>query len=323
VSEGTQQNGKGVDLVIVGAGPAGMAAAVYAGRGGLNTVLLDMMGGGGQVNIIDKVENYPGVMDMETGAELADVMRKQVESFGVSIRYDQAKEIVPSDKGVTVISSGDTYQARAVLLATGARHRPLKVPGEGRLMGRGVSVCATCDGAFFKGKPVAVVGGGSSAVMEAVYLTRLVDHVTLIHRRDKLRAEKVLQDRFFAAENAEVLWDSVVEEIVGDDEVTGVKVKNVKTGEVSTLDVDALFVFVGLVPNTEFIQGVVELDDYGFVKTDIRMATSHPRIFAAGDMRVDSARQIGTAVGDGITAAVLIQEMLDSETPDRQYDKVS
>lgn len=308
------------DVVIVGAGPAGLAAAIYAGRSGLDTVLLDMMGGGGQVNMIDRVENYPGVIDLDSGAELAEVMRKQTESFGVTVTYDEVQGLDPADDEILVKGSSSDYKSRSVILASGAGHKKLKVPGEGRLYGKGVSNCATCDGAFFKGQPVAIVGGGSSAVMEAVYLTRMVGEVTLIHRRDKLRAEKVLQDRFFAADNSRVMWNSEVKEILGKDEVTGVEVVNKKTGETSKLDVAAVFIFVGIIPNTNFLKDVVEMDDFGFIKTDISMRTSHPHIFAAGDVRVDSARQIGTAVGDGITAAINVQEIIDEVTPPRQYE---
>jgi thioredoxin reductase (NADPH) len=308
------------DLVIAGAGPAGMAAGIYAGRGGLDAVLLDMMGGGGQVNIIDRVENYPGVVDLQTGADLAEIMRKQTESFGVGVTFDQVKKVEPSGDLIQVTGS-KTYRTRKLLVATGARHRPLKVPGEGKLMGKGVSVCATCDGPFFKGQHVAVVGGGDSAIMEAIYLTRVVDKVTVIHRRERLRAEKILQDRLAAAENADVLWDTVVEGILGESEVTGLKVKNLKTGESSQLDVAAVFIFIGLVPNTEFLQGVIDLDENGFVKTDGRMRTSHPDIFAAGDVRSDSVRQIGVAVGEGITATVTLQEDLDTLTPERDHLK--
>lgn len=318
----SEEQNKTHDLIIIGAGPAGMAAGIYAGRSGLDTVLLDMMGGGGQVNIIDRVENYPGVPDIDSGAQLADLMRGQAEKFGVTVTFDQVEKLEAADDHITVLCSGGNYRARAVLIASGSRHKPLGVPGEGKLMGKGVSVCATCDGPFFRGRHVAVVGGGSSAVMEAIYLTRVVDRVTLIHRRDKLRAEKVLQDRFLAADNSEVLWDSVVEEILGEKEVTGLRVKNVKTGASTTLDVAAVFVFVGMLPNSDFAKGAVECDDWGFINVDLDMRTSHPRIFAAGDVRGGSARQIGTAVGDGITAAVKIQEMLDADTPERQFDKV-
>jgi thioredoxin reductase (NADPH) len=306
------------DVLIVGGGPAGLAAGIYAGRAGLDAVVLDGMGGGGQMNIIDRIENYPGVMDVESGAQLAEIMRKQMESFGLSVTFDQAEEAEAADDRVTIKGS-ETYRTKAMLIATGSRHRPLGVPGEGKLMGRGVSVCATCDGPFFKGQPVVVVGGGDSALMEAIYLSKVVKHITIIHRRDKLRAEKYLQDLAFAADNIEFVWDAQVEEILGDKEVTGVKYKNKKSGESQTIEVPAVFVFVGLLPNTGFVKEAVDLDENGFVITDARMRTSHPRIFAAGDVRVGSARQVGAAVGDGINAQVCIQEFLDTDTPPRDF----
>ncbi len=309
------------DLVIVGAGPAGLAAGIYAGRGGLDAVLLDMMGGGGQMNMIDRVENYPGVIGLETGADLAAVMRQQVEQFGLQVSFDQVKQIEVDSDCIRVVGS-EVYPTKTLLMACGARHRPLGVAGEGRLMGKGVSVCATCDGNFFKGKPVAVVGGGDSAIMEALYLTRIVSHVTIIHRRDKLRAEKYLQDRIFEATNVDFMYDCVVEEILGDTHVGSLRVRNLKTQQVDTLNVDAVFVFIGLIPNTEILRGIVDMDENGFVITDNRMRTSHPRIFASGDIRADSVRQIGAAVGDGITAVVTAQEIIDLQTPQRTHVRV-
>lgn len=306
------------DVVIVGGGPAGLAAGIYAGRAGLDAVVLDGMGGGGQMNMIDRIENYPGVMDIESGAQLAEIMRKQMEQFGLSVTFNQAEGVEAAADRVTVKGS-ETYSTKALLIASGSRHRPLGVPGEGKLMGRGVSVCATCDGPFFKGQPVAVVGGGDSALMEAIYLSRVVKHVTIVHRRDKLRAQKYLQDLARAAENIDFIWDSQVEEILGAKEVTGVKLKNRKSGETQTIEVPAVFVFVGLLPNTGFVKAAVDLDENGFVITDARMRTSHKRIFAAGDVRVGSARQVGAAVGDGINAQVCIQEFLDTDTPPRQF----
>lgn len=316
-----QESGEGKvhDLVILGGGPAGMAAGIYAGRGGLDAVLLDMMGGGGQMNMIDRIENYPGVVGLDTGAALADIMRQQTESFGMSISFDQATGLRQEDDHLVVEGGDQRYPTQRVLVATGARHRPLGVPGEGKLMGRGVSVCATCDGNFFRGKPVAVIGGGDSAIMEALYLTRVVGQVTVIHRRDELRAEKYLQDKLRAADNVDFVWDTVVEEILGETEVTGLRLKNVKTGATSERAVEAVFVFIGLVPNTDFLKGLVDLDSFGFIPTDTRMRTSHPAIYAAGDVRAESVRQIGAAVGEGITAAVTIQEELDTQTPTRQH----
>ena len=306
------------DVVIVGGGPAGLAAGIYAGRAGLDAVVLDGMGGGGQMNMIDRIENYPGVMDAESGAQLAEIMRKQMEQFGLSVTFEQAESVEAADDRV-IVKASQTFQTKTMLVASGSRHRPLGVPGEGKLMGRGVSVCATCDGPFFKGQPVAVVGGGDSALMESIYLSKVVKHVTIIHRRDSLRAEKYLQDLAFAADNIEFVWDAQVEEILGDQEVTGVKYKDKKSGESKVIEVPAVFVFVGLLPNTGFVKKAVDLDENGFVVTDARMRTSHPRIFAAGDVRVGSARQVGAAVGDGINAQVCIQEFLDTDTPPRDF----
>ncbi len=306
------------DVAILGAGPAGLAAAIYTARSRLDTVVLDAQGGGGQLAIIDRIENYPGFDKAVTGMELFEAMRRQAEGFGVRIDFDQAQKLEADDASVTVIGDAGRYRARALIVATGARHRELCIPSEERLKGRGVSYCATCDGNFFAKKPVAVIGGGDTAVKEAIYLSRIVDKVYLVHRRDRLRAEALLQERIRERPNVELCFDSVVDEIEGADAVSGVRLKNVKTGELRRIAVEGVFVFVGILPNAEFLSGHVDLDPLGFVLTDPRMRTRHPRIFAAGDVRADSVRQIGSAVGDGITAAVTIQEMLDTETPPRR-----
>ncbi len=307
------------DVIILGGGPAGFAAGIYAGRGRLKTLVLDGMGGGGQLNTIDIIENFPGQTEAITGPDLVDKMRQQMEKFGTEITFDQAEKITVDDaaQAVTVEGAYGKYFGRSLLLASGARHRKLNVPGEDKLQGRGVSYCATCDGAFFKGQRVAVVGGGDTAVKEAVYLSRVVDHVTVIHRRDQLRAEKVIQEKALATENIDFLWDSVVESIEGEDAVTGLKIRNVKTEEKSDLDVTGAFIFVGILPNTDIVKGLVNLDPSAFVVVDADMRTSHARIFAAGDVRSGSVRQIASAVGDGTTAILNIQELLDSETPPR------
>ncbi|MBW2700926.1 MAG: thioredoxin-disulfide reductase [Deltaproteobacteria bacterium] len=308
------------DVIILGGGPAGFAAGIYAGRGRLKTLVLDGMGGGGQLNTIDTIENFPGQLEAITGPDLVDKMRQQMEKFGTEITFDQAEKVTVDDdaQAITVEGAYGKYRGRTLLLASGARHRHLNVPGEEKLQGRGVSYCATCDGAFFKGQRVAVVGGGDTAVKEAVYLSRVVDHVTVIHRRDQLRAEKVIQEKALASENIDFLWDSVVESIEGEDAVTGLKIRNVKTEEKSELTVTGVFVFVGILPNTDIVKGLVNLDPSAFVVVDADMRTSHPRIFAAGDVRSGSVRQIASAVGDGTTAILNIQEHLDSETPPRE-----
>ncbi|MBN2495954.1 MAG: thioredoxin-disulfide reductase [Deltaproteobacteria bacterium] len=310
------------DLIILGGGAAGTAAGVYAGRGRLDTLVLDAMGGGGQMNIIDTIENYPGLTAAMPGPELARQMREQMERFGASLTFDQAESVEADDDTVSVTGAYGRYRGRALIVATGARHRELCVPGEERLQGRGVSYCATCDGAFFAGQRVALIGGGDSAVKEALFLSRIVDHVTVIHRRDRLRAEQVMQERAFEADNIDFAWSSVVTEILGEEKVAGVRLRQVDTGEQRTLDVGGVFVFVGVLPNTEFLGGLIDLDEGGFIVTDIDMRTSHPRIFAAGDVRARSVRQIATAVGDGTTAVLNIQQMLDTETPPRDLARV-
>lgn len=310
------------DLVILGAGAAGFAAGIYAGRARLKTLLLDGMGGGGQMAITDIVENYPGLTEAVSGAELSDRMRKQMESFGVEVTFDQIEKIALSDDGVTLKGAYGKYCGRAMIVATGAKHRELCVPGEEELKGRGVSYCATCDGAFFKDQNVAVVGGGDTAVKEALYLSRIAKQVTVIHRRDQLRAEKVMQEKALAADNIDFKWFNVVDEVLGDGgKVTGVKIRHVQTGDTEELALDGVFVFIGILPNTELFTGQLDLDEAGFVKTDVSMKTSHPRVWAAGDVRAASHRQIATAVGDGTTAMLDIQEFLDADTPPRDLPR--
>ncbi|HOX42303.1 MAG TPA: thioredoxin-disulfide reductase [Myxococcota bacterium] len=310
------------DVAILGGGAAGYAAAIYAGRARLSTLLVDGMGGGGQLNVIDQIENYPGFPEPISGPDLQEAMRKQAERFGVAVTFDQIEKVEPWEGGVTLAGAYGSYRARALLVATGAHHRELGVPGEERLKGRGVSYCATCDGNFFKDQRVVVVGGGDTAVKDAIYLSRLVRKLTLIHRRDKLRAEKVMQEKLLSLPNVEPRWDSVVEEVRGEGKVTGVRLKHVKTGAPSELEADGVFVFIGVLPNTALLRGVVELDPAGYVKTDVGMRTSHPHIFAAGDVRSRSVKQIAAAVGDGVTAMLNIQELLDSETPPRELPVV-
>ncbi len=317
MSESAERETATYDLIIMGAGPAGYAAGIYAGRARLQTLVLDGMGGGGQMSVIDAVENYPGMSGPVTGAELAETMRGQMEGFGTTVTLDQIVRVAVSDEGVTLGGAYGEYLGRTLLVATGARHRELGVPGEEKLKGRGVSYCATCDGAFFADQHVAVVGGGDTAVKEAVYLSRIASRVSVVHRRDKLRAERVIQERALAAENIELVWNSVVERVLGQDKVSGLELRDVRTGETSELSVDGVFVFVGIEPNTGPFRGILELTEAGFVKTDTGMRTSHPLVWAAGDVRAGSVRQIATAVGDGVTAALGIQDFLDANTPPR------
>nr|WP_248628302.1 thioredoxin-disulfide reductase [Enterococcus cecorum] len=287
------------DVIIIGAGPAGMTAALYAARANLNTLLLERGIPGGQMNNTAEVENYPG-FDSILGPDLALKMYDGINQFGVEHGYGNVVEVKDHQDYKEVITDDATYEAKVVIIATGCEHRNLEVPGEAEYSGRGVSYCAVCDGAFFRNKKLIVVGGGDSAVEEAIYLTQFADEVKIVHRRDALRAQKIIQDRAFANEKISFIWDSVVEEIKGDDQkVTAVKIKNVKTGETYEEAADGVFIYVGLVPLTQAFTSLGITDDAGWILTDERMQTKIPGILACGDARQKHLRQITTAVGDG------------------------
>lgn len=301
------------DVVIIGGGPAGLTAAIYAARSRLATLMIEKMSPGGQVLVTDRVDNYPGFPEGITGFELVDRMAAQARRFGVSEMTAEVTGVEPAADGLVSvsISSGGPVLARGVIIATGASHRKLGVPGEEEYAGRGVSYCATCDGPFFRDQEVAVVGGGDSAVQEAIFLTKFASKVYLIHRRDQLRAVKILQEKAFSNPKIEFVWDSVVEEVLGDDSgVTGVRVANVRDGSTRVLAVTGLFVFIGMVPNTGFLKGVVEMDQRGFILADEWMRTSMTGVYAAGDCRAKPLLQIVTAVSDGATAAFAIEHAL-------------
>ena len=294
------------DLAIIGGGPAGLTAGIYGARAGMSTLILERLSPGGQVVTTDIVENYPGFTEPINGYELAQRILTQATKFGVEIRSAEVTGIdVHSQEEQKLISLGDeSILARAVIIASGAHHRRLGVPGEERFWGRGISCCATCDGMFYRDKHVVVVGGGDTAIKEAIFLTRFVSKITLVHRRDRLRATKILQDKIFAlGDKVEFAWKSVVKEILGDDQVRSVRLSSVDTGEERVLECDGVFLFVGFTPNTDFLRGVVELDERGYVITDDNMATSVPGVFACGDARKKLFRQIVTACGEGATAA--------------------
>jgi len=300
------------ELVIIGAGPAGLTAGLYAARAEIKTVILEKTGPGGQVLNTDWVDNYPGFPEGLSGFDLVDKMRAQAERFGVEIRSAEVAGLTVRDKGFEVALAGEKVTAGAVILATGAHPRPLGVEGEAEFIGRGVSYCATCDGPFYKGATLAVVGGGDSAVEEAVYLTRFADRVYLIHRRDKLRAVECIVKRALDNDKVTPVWDTVVERIAGEDQVTAVHLKNVKTGQASVLDVDGVFSFIGLIPDSDLVAALADRDDIGFVVTDEDMRTRTPGLFVAGDVRHKILRQISTAVGDGATAAFAAQHYLEN-----------
>lgn len=290
---------KSYDVIVVGAGPGGMTAALYASRANLSVLMLDRGIYGGQMNNTADIENYPGFKSI-LGPDLSKEMYESSTQFGAEFTYGSVQKV--ENKGATkiVTTDMDTYETKALVVATGSEYKKLGVPGEEDFSGRGVSYCAVCDGAFFKNKHVVVVGGGDSAIEEGIYLTQLADKVTVIHRRDQLRAQKIIQDRAFANDKMEFIWNSNVEEIQGDEaKVNGVKIKNNQTGEESFVDASGVFIYVGVVPMTSQFSNLGILNDQGWIETNDQMETNVPGIFAIGDVRDKKLRQITTAVGDG------------------------
>jgi len=292
------------DLVIIGGGPAGLTAAIYAGRSALKTLVLVGSIPGGQMANTQLVENFPGFPEGIGGVGLAKRMQSQAERFGAQIVMDSVTEVDFSTSPFTIQTHSETYRGRTAIIASGAFPRRLGVPGETEFFGRGVSVCATCDGFFYKDKRVVVVGGGDSAVDEGLFLTKFASEVVVVHRRDQLRATKIYQERAFANPKMRFVWDSVVEEILGERTVTGVRVRNVKTGETSGIEADGVFIYVGMEPVTELFIDRVELDEWGYVVTDRRQHTSVPGVFAAGDVQSTDFRQVVVAAGAGAIAAI-------------------
>lgn len=299
------------DLAILGAGPAGICAAIYATRGKLNTLWLEKkFVQGGQIVDTYEVDNYPGLPGI-TGLDLGETMVNHAEKLGIKPKREPVLSI-EEENGLKVIrTKKNRYMAKAVILACGAAHRQLGIPGEEELSGMGVSYCATCDGAFFQDGTVAVVGGGNVAVEDAILLSRTCKKVYLVHRRDELRADKVLQDKLFKCANVEMVWDSVPTVIEGTDKVEDIKVHNVKTDEGKTIAVDGVFIAVGILPNTEKFKGLVDLDESGYIIAGEDCVTSTPGIFAAGDIRTKQLRQIVTAVADGANAVISAEKYCD------------
>jgi thioredoxin reductase (NADPH) len=291
------------EVIIIGGGPAGLTAGLYTSRAGLKCLLIERGIVGGQIINATLVENYPGFPQGISGAELGSLMHQQAVKYGLEI---VAAEVAGIKRGQTysISTTEGDYEATAIIIAAGSEYRKLGVPGEERFTGHGVSYCATCDGFFFRDREVAVIGGGDTAITDALELTRHVKKVYVIHRRDELRAGQVLQQRAFAEPKLEFMWSTVVEKLVGYKMLEETKLRNVKTGKFSTLKVTGIFVAIGLTPNSHSFINVVDLDDTGYIVTDEIMTTSAPGIFAAGDIRKNSPRQIGAAVGDGITAAI-------------------
>ena len=305
------------DVIILGAGPAGLAAGLYAGRSRLNVLIIEKGQDGGQIAITDEIENYPGqIVEGESGPSLIARMTEQAEKFGAKRVSDMIKEVELEGEVKVLKSEKNEYRGKNVIIATDAHARPIGCKGEGQFRGKGVSYCATCDANFFEDFEVYVVGGGDSAVEEAMYLTKFARKVTIIHRRDELRAAKSIQEKAFKNPKLFFMWDSVVEELEGDDILQAMYVKNVKTGEVTKVEADpedgmfGLFGFIGTVPNTKIFEGVIDMDERGYIKTDADMHTNIPGVYAAGDVRVKSLRQVVTAVADGAIAAVQVERSM-------------
>ena len=305
------------DVIILGAGPAGLAAGLYAGRSRLNVLIIEKGQDGGQIAITDEIENYPGqIVEGESGPSLIARMTEQAEKFGAKRVSDMIKEVELEGEVKVLKSEKNEYRGKNVTIATGAHARPIGCKGEGQFRGKGVSYCATCDANFFEDFEVYVVGGGDSAVEEAMYLTKFARKVTIIHRRDELRAAKSIQEKAFKNPKLFFMWDSVVEELEGDDILQAMYVKNVKTGEVTKVEADpedgmfGLFGFIGTVPNTKIFEGVIDMDERGYIKTDADMHTNIPGVYAAGDVRVKSLRQVVTAAADGAIAAVQVERSM-------------
>ncbi len=300
------------DVIIVGGGPAGMTAGLYASRARLKTLMLEKMMIGGQPMTTTRVENWPGYPGGIEGPELMMKFQEHCVEFGLETDYGTVEKIIDNGSSKTLIVDGKELSCQAVIVATGVIPRKLRVEGEPALVGRGVSYCATCDGAFFRDVPIAVIGGGDTAAEEALYLTRFASKVTLVHRRDQLRATKILQDRIEANDKIEMAWDSLVEELISDNSgLTGTVLRNVKTDETRQLDLQGMFIAVGVNPITDLVAGLLERDDNGYIKAGENTHTSVPGIYAAGDCRTNILKQISTAVGDGAVAAIMAEKHIE------------
>jgi thioredoxin reductase (NADPH) len=302
-----------VKVLVIGSGPAGLSAALYAARAQLEPLVLSGQEPGGQVSITHAVENYPGFPEGIGGPELVQLFQQQAERFGARVEFDSATEVDFSQRPYKVTSYNGEYSADTVIISTGASPRNLKIPGEKEFTGRGVSYCGTCDGFFFKDKDVVVVGGGDSAMEEGTFLTRFANKVTVIHRRDELRASALLQKRAMENPKMEFVWDTVIENINGNGKVDSVQLKNVKSGESSQFETDGVFIFIGHLPNTEIFKGQLAMDDAGYLKVNQHMETDKPGIYAAGEVADPHFRQVITSAGMGAAAAIQATRFLESQ----------
>jgi len=299
------------EVIIIGGGPAGLTAGLYTSRSRFNTLLIEIGLLGGQMTTTEVIENYPGFPQGIHGDELSRLMEEQAKRFGLEVDSQEVVEVKLEGERKLVKTDESTYLCEALIICTGNEYRKLGIPGEKEFTGKGVSYCATCDGAFFKDSQIVVAGGGDSALTEALFLTKFAKELTIIHRRDAFRGTKIYQERVFANPKIKLLWNSVIQEVKGDSIVRSILVKNVKTGEITELNTEGVFLFVGLSPRTQFLKGLVNLDEAGYIITDENCETSVKSIFAAGDCRKKLLRQVSTAVGDGATAAFAIEKYLE------------
>ena len=297
------------DLLIIGGGPTGLAAGLYGTRSRLKTMILERGLVGGQLTVTEEVENYPGIESI-LGPELGEKMLQQATKFGLETTYTEVESVELEGKYKKVVTADGEYQAKALVIATGSTYVKLNVPGEEEFAGRGVSYCAVCDGAFFRDQELIVVGGGDAAVEEGSYLTRFASKVTIVHRRDELRATQILQERAFANPKMEFLWSHTVQEIKGNGLVDSVVVKDLKADRMFEKPVSGVFVYVGLSPNNQFLNGALPADEFGHLHVNLKMETKFPGVFAAGDIRQQSSRQVASAVGDGATAAIFAEKYI-------------
>ena len=301
-------------LIIIGSGPAGLTAALYSARARLEPLVVSGTQLGGQISITNEVENYPGFPQGTTGPELVELMRKQAEVFGARLQIDEVTKVdFSSGPPFTVETHSENYEAEAVIVTAGASPKRLGVPGEEELIGRGVSFCATCDGFFFREKDVVVVGGGDSAMEEGIFLTKFANRVDVLHRRDELRAGEALKRRAFSNKKLGFIWDTVLEEIVGNGKVQAIRTRNVKTGDIETRETDGVFIFIGHYPNSSLFEGQLEMDEAGYLSVDKKMMTSVPGVFAAGEIMDSVYRQIATSVGQGTAASMMTERWLEAQ----------
>jgi thioredoxin reductase (NADPH) len=307
-------NSKHVKVLVLGSGPTGYSAALYAARAELKPVVLTGMQLGGQAALTYTIENYPGFPEGVGGAQLGELFQKQAEYFGATTEFDSASEVDFSERPFKVMTDSGEYLADTLIVGTGASPNHLEIPGEVELTGRGVSYCATCDGWFFKDKKVVVVGGGDSALEEGLFITRYATSVTIVHRRDELRAGAILQKRAMEHPKIDFIWDTIVTETIGTDKLEALKLKNVKTGEETIFETDGLFIFIGHTPNTQMFKGKLNMSDLGYIKVNDKMETNIPGVFAAGEAADPHFRQVVTSAGMGAAAAIQATRFLDEES---------